>query len=142
MARTSELNRNPNARDQLAMLLAEGNDRPACAAVFEVHVDTITRWVKDPKVQARLSQLREERINRISRRTDHALEQRLIHHLEDMPTELLLQIRKTLTPAPTAAGSGDVDPSAAESDLFQRLSRLAEGDPHVAAKLGLQTPED
>lgn len=142
MPNTSFLNRNPAAREQLAELLAEGKSYRECAPMFEVSYDTIKRGVKDKRVQQLVSELREARINRITRHTDAALEAKLTDPdlRDDLTVTEIVMIRKALAPAPTAASDGEVDPSAAESDFYRKVSAAVADDPALADRLGIAAP--
>jgi len=60
---------------------------------FNCHIDTVTVWVRDPRVQAHAGRFAIERINRITRKIDETIDGRLAH-ASKMDTELLLKIRK------------------------------------------------
>lgn len=63
------------------------------AEEFGVSTQTITTWLRDPRVTGPAAALTHERILRITRKIDNEIEDRL-STVEDMDTELVLKIRK------------------------------------------------
>lgn len=55
--------------------------------------DTITRWRRDPRVQALVGKLNADRVQQISRKIDSVIEGRLAN-VKKMDTNTLLRIRK------------------------------------------------
>lgn len=141
MPNISGLDRNPATREELAQLLAEGHVYKHCAEVFEVSTDTIKRWVKDKRVQQLVSEKRQERINRITRKTDSRLEAMLDNEHVDLSVEQIIAIRRALAPAPTSNPDGEAaDLSVAETDLYRRLNEAVAEHPELAEKLGIELP--
>jgi transposase len=101
---------------EFAKLVAEayigGMGRPEMAAEFNCHVDTITDWTKDPRVQAHASRFAQERIARIGRKIDAIIEGRL-QEASDLDTDTLLKIRKEYLDRPLkiALSEADKDPN-------------------------------
>lgn len=81
----------------LAAAVAEawvaGLTRKDIGEKFNCTVDTVSRWFKDPRVQAHAARIAQDRIIRIVRQTDTEIEVRLAQ-AEDMPTETLLKVRR------------------------------------------------
>jgi hypothetical protein len=92
MARISKL-ANPDFAKAVAEAYVNGMSREEMADEFACHKDTITIWTRDPRVQAHVSRLAQERVNRITRKIDKEIEGRL-QDAEEMDTEVLLKIRK------------------------------------------------
>lgn len=151
MARTSLLDQNPDLRQQFAEKYVDGRTRAELADIFDVHEDTITRWTKDAKIQAIVTQLREERTNRITRKVDTRLE--AIINDDELVKKLsikdILEIRRTLAPAAQTVNnnhSGSIKPGDAEAAIWKRLNENPEaaaaifGD-EVAAALGADDGE-
>lgn len=76
-----------------AALYAEGTTRKVMAEELGVSEWTITQWRKDPRIRAQVAKLVEDRVQRITGKTDHIIEGRL-QDAENMETDLLLRIRK------------------------------------------------
>lgn len=120
MGRPSELDRRgEDFRKQLAELYVAGKTREEISDVLGGDKKTITRWMKDPRVMAMVTQLTRERTNRVTRKIDSIIESRL-ENAEKMDTETLLKIRKELTPrqievgGPGSMGGSDMDIAAWE----------------------------
>lgn len=92
MSRVSKL-AIPEFAKAVAEAYINGMSRVEMADLFEVHKDTITDWTSDPRVQAHAAKFALERVNRITRRIDTEIENRL-QDTDDMDTEVLLKIRK------------------------------------------------
>lgn len=135
MARTSLLDQNPDLRQQFAEAYVDGATRADLAETFDVHKDTITNWTKDAKVQAIVTQLREERVNRITRKVDARLEAILNdpERLKKMSTKDILEIRRTLAPAAQTLNQNHsgVKPGDAEAAAWEALNK----NPDAAAQI-------
>jgi transposase len=110
MARTSRL-ANVEFAKQVADAYMAGMNRQEMADEFGAHVDTISDWIRDPRVQAHARITASERIARITRKLDREMERRL-DEVEDMDPELLLKIRKEYMDRPVKIDmntSGQVD---------------------------------
>lgn len=92
MARVSKL-ANPGFAKAVAEAYINGMSRSEMADMFDAHVDTITLWTQDPRVQAHAARMAQERVTRITRKIDTEIEGRL-QDAHDMETELLLKVRK------------------------------------------------
>jgi DNA-binding transcriptional regulator LsrR (DeoR family) len=128
MVRIGEME-NEESRKIVAQMYVEGADRQQIADIFNVHKDTITDWTARPDVQAIISALRRERANRITRKIDTIIEQRL-EKASDMDTETLLKIRKDF-------GGSDVDEGGKGSvgEAIGELMAAAAKNPELAALL-------
>lgn len=144
MARTSRLDQDAALPQKVAELIHDGlTHTEVAAAVGEgTHKDTITRWRKDPRVQAHLTRLREERTNRITSKIDSRLSA-----LIETPDELaklsikeLIEIRRELLPP--AAQRHIVHRGADESAALADLQRLLSERPDLAQALGLAPGEE
>jgi transposase-like protein len=84
----------PDTLKAVAEAFANGATREAMCAAFEVKdPGTITRWRKDPRVKAEVRKLLNDRILRISSKTDSVIEQRL-QNANEMTVDDLIKIRK------------------------------------------------
>lgn len=108
MGRISRLD-NPTFAKLVADLYISGVSRPEMAAELGCHVDTITDWTKDARVQAHASRAAQERVHRIGRKIDAVIEGRLIEGADDMDTETLLKIRKEYLDRPLKIMLGEAD---------------------------------
>jgi hypothetical protein len=87
---------NPGFAKAVGEAYADGTSRAEMAEAFGAHVDTITDWCRDPRVQAHAARFAQERVNAITKITDREILNRLkdADDEDKMPTELLLKIRK------------------------------------------------
>lgn len=132
MARTSELDKNPDLIEQFAEAYSEHDaSRAKLAATFGISVDTVTRWTKDPRVQQHLTRIREERVNAMSRRIDGKLLYALEHGAFDDDPELLIKLRRELIPRDLNVNVKN-DTDAATLELYRKVL----GNPALAAALG------
>jgi hypothetical protein len=95
-----------------AELYSAGATRAQIGEVFGVHEDTVTRWTKRPDVQALVSDMRQQRANRILRKVEGAIEARLENEdsLRKMDLKDLLAIKREFTPQRVEVGrAGDFD---------------------------------
>lgn len=124
------------------MVVAEaymnGLSRPEMAAEFDCHVDTITDWVKDPRVQVHASKAAQERIHRIGRKIDAIIEGRL-QEAKDLDTDTLLKIRKEYLDRPLKIMLGEADKNA---DTINDSMAFLENNPDLAAALFGAMAED
>lgn len=120
---------NPEFAKAVAAAYVDGMTRKAMAEEFECHVDTITSWTRDPRVQAHTTRLAQERVNRITRRVDSEIERRL-QDTKDIDTEVLLKIRKEfIDRSLTNVGKGnDKD----NSETINEAVSILESNPELA----------
>lgn len=109
--RPSALNQD-DTREQLALLIARGLSAPEIGEIMGRHEQTIKVWRQDEEVQARVTTLRRERVNRFVSKIDQELEKRLENPGKLTVTELV-KIRQTLMPK--ASESSKPDPEAARA---------------------------
>jgi transposase len=115
----------------VAELYVVGTSRDEMAAELDCHTDTITAWVKDPRVQAHARRFAIERVNRISRRIDSAIEARLADLDAWTVKELMLTRREYLErPLKINAGEGE-DQAATTNEIAEAMDQ----DPDFAAQL-------
>lgn len=129
--RPSKLN-DPEFCKLVAEAYINGLSRPEMAAEFDVEPRTITVWVRDPRVGAHSTRLTAERINRITRRIDSEIENRLMH-VKKVDTELLLKIRKEFVSTAmrqTASGA-----NAGTAETTNELLEAMDQDPTFAEAL-------
>lgn len=92
MARTSRLE-NADYAKTVAEAYNNGMSHNDMADEFGVTPHTIGSWVRDPRVQAHAARFAQERINRITRKIDSEIEERL-DEVKDMDIEVMLKVRK------------------------------------------------
>lgn len=138
MARTSELDKNPDIIDQFAAQYVEDKNREQLGLIFGVHVDTITRWTKDPRIQAAVSRLRDERVNNMARKIDSKLLAQLDSGKFDEEPELLIKLRREIIPVVRKGELKVTDETAAGMALYRNLLT----DPVLAARLGVAAQAD
>lgn len=109
----------PDTLKKIAEAFADGQTRKQMAEAFGVSdLATITRWRKDIRVKAEVRKLIEERITRISQRTDSVIENRL-KDAENLSIDELIKIRKEF--GGSALIRRDVDQDAAMTEAFEAL---------------------
>lgn len=84
---------------------------------------TITRWRKDPRIKAEVRKILNDRIMRISAKTDSVIEQRL-QHAADMSIDDLIKIRKEFGGGAIARES--IDEDGVMSDAMDALEKNPE----------------
>lgn len=129
MPRISKL-ANPEFAKTVAEAYMNGTSRIEMAETFGVHKDTIGDWCRDPRVQAHATTFGQERVNRITRRIDSEIENRLMD-ADEIETELLLKIRKEFMERGGVVKTGDRNDAATMSDMIDVL----EANPDLAAQL-------
>lgn len=130
----------PGYAEQLAELAAQGftHQQIADGLADGTHKDTVRGWLRHPKVQAHLSRLREERVNRVTRKIDQVIEGRLSDpdELRGMDMKDLVALRRELL-GPAASRvivSRGADEAEATAELMAVLSR----NPELAKALGAE----
>lgn len=133
MARISRL-ANPEFARAVAEAYAAGASRQEMADEFGAHVDTITDWTRDPRVQGHAAKFAQERANRITRRLDSEIERR-IENVDDedkFPMELLLKVRKELLDRALKIELGG---GANQPETINEIVGNLEEDPELARQL-------
>jgi hypothetical protein len=120
----------PEFAKQVAEAYLEGWDRATMAEHFECHIDTISGWTQDPRVQVHITSGAKARENRIRRVIDREIEGRLTGAaIEKIPLDLLLKLRKELS---GRGGKADEDETGAASvDAWDALDK----NPELARQL-------
>lgn len=123
---------------RVATLYVEGMDLKDMAAKLEAHPDTITDWVRDPRVLVHVKKLSEERTLRITRQIDATLLNRVLdpEQIKKMDTDLLLKVRKELI------GRGGDAPDVNEGDLEGGIWELMDANPELAEAFKKATAGD
>ena len=99
----------PEFLERVAQCEAAGMTREQMCTEFEVKtVGTISRWRKDIRVQRRVREINRDRAQRVMRRVDSVMEARL-RKADEIPTEVLLKIRKEYTGDNVRAQLDEVD---------------------------------
>ncbi len=84
----------PEFLKRVAQCFYAGMSRDAmCKELNVSDPDTITRWRRDPRVQAIVAKLNSDRVLQISRKVDSIIEGRL-SRADQLDTETLIKIRK------------------------------------------------
>lgn len=99
------------------------------AAELKCHEDTLTDWVRDPRVLVHIKKLSDERTVRTTRQIDAELLARVLDpaKLKEMDTETLLKIRKELV------GRGGDAPDPNEGAMEAGIWQLFDEQPELAA---------
>jgi hypothetical protein len=130
----------PGYAEAVAELLATGATYKEVAAALEdgTHHDTVRKWSRHPKVQAHLSRLREERVNRVTRKLDSVIEGRLSdpEALRSMDMKDLVALRRELLGP--AAQRVVVSRGADEAEATMELMRVLSRNPELATALGAE----
>lgn len=133
MARISRL-ANPEFAKAVGEAYADGCSRSEMAEMFGAHVDTITDWCQDPRVQKHAARFAQERVNQITRITDRELLNRLkdADDEEKMPTELLLKVRKEFLDRSLKI---DLGKATDQPDTINEVVQNLEENPELARQL-------
>jgi hypothetical protein len=88
---------NPEERERFAELYSRGLSRKEIAAEFGIHIDTVTEWSKREDVRAVAERLMKERVQKILRKIDSAIEA-AINQADDLSLDELLRVRREFVP--------------------------------------------
>jgi hypothetical protein len=118
----------PAFAERVAKLYVEGMELGDIATELEAHRDTITDWVRDPRVLVHVKRLSSERVAHTTRQIDAELLHRVLDPevIRKMDTDTLLKIRKELV----GRGGGEVD--ANTDDLEAGIFDLFDDNPELA----------
>lgn len=130
MARVSRL-ANPEFAKAVGEAYADGCSRTEMSEMFGAHVDTITDWCRDPRVQAHAARFAQERVNQITRITDREILTRL-NDADDMDTELILKIRKEFL---ERALKLELGKAGQQAETINEVVQNLEDDPELARQL-------
>lgn len=109
----------------VAQAFADGVTREKMCETFEVKdPGTITRWRKDPRVKAEVRKLLNDRILRISSKTDSVIEQRL-QNAHEMSIDDLIKVRKEF------GGSSLVGEKIDEDSMLNEAMEALEANPEL-----------
>lgn len=134
----------PGYAEAVAELAAQGlNHQEIADGLMDgTHRDTVRGWLRHPKVQAHLSRMREERVNRVTRRIDQVIEGRLSDpdSLKSMDIKDLVALRRELLgpAAHRVVVSRGADEAEATAELMGVLAR----NPELATALGAEGVAD
>lgn len=121
----------PEKIDLFAKALSDGATNVELTQLFNCHERTVRDYKKNPLVKAAALKYIEDRVLRITRRTDSEIEQRL-EDPADMTVDELLRVRKEfLGGALRLQTTGDAKDGQTINDTMEKL----EGDPEFAAEL-------
>lgn len=140
MGGVSELDRNPDLREQIAEALHRGGTSAEVAEAVGFSERAIRRYKKDPLIQGLLSAKREERINSVTRTIDSSLEAKINDPEERKKLSIkeLLEIRRELLgpAAQRLTVSKGADEGEAGAELYRKLLE----NPELAEALGIAPP--
>jgi uncharacterized protein YjcR len=113
---------------RVATLFVEGMEHKAMAEQLECNPDTITDWVRDPRVLIHVKRLSNERTATVTRQIDAELLSRITdpQQIKKMDVDLLLKVRKELV------GRGGEAPDANEGDMESGIWTLFDENPELA----------
>lgn len=115
----------PQELKQIAEAFANGCTRDDMCEMFGVSdPGTITRWRKDVRVKAEVRKIIDDRILRISSKTDFVIEGRLNQSSGEMSVDDLIKIRKEF--GGSALARRDVDADAATQGAMEALEENPE----------------
>jgi transposase-like protein len=118
----------PEVQELVGRAFNDGQTRAQMAATFGVAPSTISVWKRDPRVNAVIKRLQEERIFEITRKVDgriHALLQQ-----EDLSLKDLLAIRKEFV-----GGAMRQSMEKADEETVAQAVEALEDNPNLAADL-------
>lgn len=124
-------------RGSLAEAYVAGASVTELAETFGCTRATVRKWLKDPRIQGAITQGMTERVNRLTRKIDTELENRIAGpHLKHMPLDELLKIRREVMGPQTQKVQVDqrttaVSIEATTMDLWGAL----DGDPEAMKAL-------
>lgn len=121
---------NPEYAKAVAEAYINGVSRKEMAEIFGVHKDTITIWVRDPRVLAHGGRFAQERVSRISRLIDKEVEERL-EDIDEIGIEQLLKIRKEYIERVVKFETTGADTTSTVNDTIKAF----EENPEFAAEL-------
>jgi len=114
----------PEERQNFAELYARGMSRTDLAEHFGVSNSTITDWSKRKDIQALVTEINRGRANRIVRKLDSIIEERINdpNELRNMTVKDLMAIRKELVPQRMEIGrAGEFNEDQAELEAWAAL---------------------
>lgn len=114
----------------VAELYIRGVNKDEMAEEFDCDPQTISRWVRDPRVQAHATRMTAERINRITRRIDSEMEARLAG-AKNWKIDELIKVRTEYLKHSIKATGGNVN----TADTTAELSEAMDQSPDLAAAL-------
>jgi DNA-directed RNA polymerase specialized sigma24 family protein len=125
----------PEFAKAVAELYAAGLSHSDMAEELNCAKETVPRWIRDPRVQAHSNRLIQERVGRITRRIDSAIEGRLAY-IDKFDLDDLLKVRKEFIrslPQGVAADTVGATTELAEAmdqnpELAKALQALAKGE--------------
>lgn len=132
MARISKLE-NAEFAKAVAEAYITGASRDEMAEAFGCHKDTISDWIRDPRVQAHAGRFARERVLRIIRKTDMRL-LNIMEDMDDLDAETTIKIRKELISRPLIELDDGKGAGNDAQTMGQALDAL-EADPDMAAAL-------
>lgn len=133
---TRSLLEDPEIVDQFVELYVAGATHQTIADTFGVDRKTIQNWLKRPEIQAIISELRQRRVNRMTRKIDAMLEAKIDdpNAAKNLDVETLLKIRRELVPQKVEVGrAGEFEREAeaqawAALDAGEKLAELPAGE--------------
>lgn len=124
----------PGFAKAVAEAYTDGLKRAEMAELFGCHEDTMSDWVRDPRVQAHAMRLVQERVGRITRKLDSEIDRRIldVDDEDKYPMELILKMRKELLDRAIRFDFGN---GKNEAQLTSDAISAAEEDPDFAREM-------
>lgn len=117
----------------LAELYATGATREQMSEVMGVHKDTISSWCQRPDIQTLVTEISQQRANKIVRKIDSTIEGRL-QNAEKLDTKELLDIRKELAPNRVEVDWNVKSKDAVEEVLAEFFGQMDQATSQAAAE--------
>lgn len=129
MPRPSYMNEEAH-RKVVAEMHANGETRAVIAEQYDVHVDTVGSWLRNPEVKALVDKILRDRTTRVLRKVDTRIEG-VLQHIEKLTLDDLLKIRKEFLPDRKEIVVGSMN----KEDMIAELFGRAADNPDAAALL-------
>jgi hypothetical protein len=123
---------NPQQLRWFAECVAIGLSAREIAPILAISKKSAERYRNDPRVKAEAMRLIDDRVVRVTSRTDAIIVHRLETEADDMSVETLLKVRKEFLQGPLRAAAQGTDPGA---DVINDAIESIENDPDFAAEL-------
>lgn len=120
----------PGSAEAVAFAWIDGKTRQEMCEQFDVTPHTITRWTQDPRVKAKATQFARDRILRVVRKTDNAIEERL-RNVSEMTVKDILDVRKEFIHGPGFQEEGE----STTPETVNEITEAIENNPDFAKQL-------
>lgn len=133
-----------DTRESFARAYVSGASMRELAETYRISLPTCRSWVKDPRVQRLITDGMNERVNRLTRKIDSEIENRINGpHMRNMGLDDLLKIRKEILGPATQRVQVEQTTTVQGPDPTMALWGALDGDPEAMKALGrvLGTPK-